>query len=407
MNALPPPLLVAAAAELAAAPAAALAEAPVFDRSFVPKPDKCGECGKGPDEVDYKWRTDVVRGGWRSSCNACYNLKSYDVAWRQRQREADEPAYKAHNAKTHLAWAHKNPDNVLAQQHLQHTVPIRKVKQIATSAKRWGIVFPSLDDDITVDEMCSMLSRYCHYCGYPVKEDDVLNGIDRVDPSLGYIIRNLVPCCSTCSAMKGACHTSTFIFGIRAIAKHRGLNVSTAAGVPRIFIFDDDDVNNAVGKLQQEGADAVELQQEGADVVELQEGGGDFSYEAKHSRLPAFGFQADADDPQQDCADAVDLRQQGSGFGGEAKRSQLPAFGGRADLLAKDKKLKTDELTSEERLDLWFSPYTYCDRSPAFGVDRIDSDGINMRTREWRVVSADEYRSQRMSAAECKSVKRM
>ncbi|KAG1673111.1 hypothetical protein FOA52_013181 [Chlamydomonas sp. UWO 241] len=417
----------------------ALAEAPVFDWSFVPKPDKCGECGKGPDEVDYKWRTDVVRGGWRSSCNACYNLKGYDVAWRQLQRETDGPAYKAHNAKTHLAWAHRHPENVLAQQHLQRTIPIRKLKRIITSAKRREIAFPRLDDDITVDEMCSMLSRDCHYCGYQAEEDGVLNGIDRVDSSIGYDVTiNLVPCCSTCNAMKGACHTSTFISCIRVIAKHRGLNVSTAAGVARIFVFDDSD------ELQLEDADGDELQQEDADC----------------------------------------------------QRSRLPAFGGRADLRAKDKKLKTDKLTSEERLDLWFSPCTYCDRSPAFGVDRIDSDGIytrenscacctdcnymkkdlsvkdfethvryiashtaswladtsglsllritgqteepvavrmdggagvevifpssgraecfmqmsgrrGLQTRKWRVVSADEYRSQRMSAAECKSVKRM
>ena len=51
----------------------------------------------------------------------------------------------------------------------------------------------------------------CHYCGdYPT----VHNGIDRVDSKRGYIIGNVVPCCTTCNMAKKNFDIRKFITGM-------------------------------------------------------------------------------------------------------------------------------------------------------------------------------------------------
>ncbi len=81
----------------------ARAGAASHDPEAVPKPAACTNCGKGPDEVNFKWRKDVIQGGWRTECNACYNEKNYSEAYRKRERARDEDAYLARNAATHMA----------------------------------------------------------------------------------------------------------------------------------------------------------------------------------------------------------------------------------------------------------------------------------------------------------------
>ena len=78
------------------------------DPSAVPFPQACASCGKGPDQVTYQWRTDVIKGGWRVKCNECFNDKGYYKTYRKNKLEEDADAYRAHNAAVHLAWVHNN-----------------------------------------------------------------------------------------------------------------------------------------------------------------------------------------------------------------------------------------------------------------------------------------------------------
>ena len=41
----------------------------------IPMPEKCIHCYKGPGEVTFKWRNDLVAGGWSHTCNECFNIK--------------------------------------------------------------------------------------------------------------------------------------------------------------------------------------------------------------------------------------------------------------------------------------------------------------------------------------------
>ena len=259
----------------------------VIDRESVPKPEKCQTCGKSSDEVKFKWRTDQIKEGWRTTCTTCYDSRKYHVACRNRQREKDEEAYLARNAATHLKWAKANPENIKNQEHLDKTDPHRRLRRMLDSAKARDIAIPTQESDLNM--MKEMITCDCYYCGFsPSDRDGILNGIDRVDSSIGYdVMTNLVPCCPTCNAIKCSLNVSTFIAGARAIAKHR-----------KIEICEESDT-----------------------------------------------------------------------------RSLPPVFGGRNDLRTQEKKTKNDELTPEQKQKYWFSDCTYCGRSPAFGIDRIDSNG--------------------------------
>ena len=46
-----------------------------------------------------------------------------------------------------------------------------------------------------------LLSLPCLYCGGATGETG--SGLDRVDNNMGYILKNVVPCCGTCNKLKG------------------------------------------------------------------------------------------------------------------------------------------------------------------------------------------------------------
>ena len=69
------------------------------DPDSTPKPDACVNCGRGRPEDDFRWRSDVKNGGWRTECNACLNEKGYSEACRERKRLDDEVSDLAHNKK--------------------------------------------------------------------------------------------------------------------------------------------------------------------------------------------------------------------------------------------------------------------------------------------------------------------
>ena len=185
------------------------------DPASVPKPSACVSCGKGPGDVAFTWRSDILCGSWRNECTSCYNTRDYSMASRTRMREADEEGYLRRNATTHLAWALKNPEKVKEQQRLCATVPARKMKTIVTSAEQRDIDV-SVDD---VDEMQTKLSMACEYCGFTPTDEESLNGLDRVDSALGYTNANTVSCCATCNAMKGPLDVDVFVTNVRSIER--------------------------------------------------------------------------------------------------------------------------------------------------------------------------------------------
>ena len=86
--------------------------------------------------------------------------------------------------------------------------------------------------DLTFDEFNSIIAGNCAYCGEPPREVDNklliergdshqpsirYNGIDRINPELGYSIDNCVPCCSKCNYMKGTLQKEEFLTHVEKV----------------------------------------------------------------------------------------------------------------------------------------------------------------------------------------------
>lgn len=94
---------------------------------------------------------------------------------------------------------------------------------------------------LTFEEYLSLVKLPCYYCGqepYDIKYlynrkskrdksldiSTKINGIDRVDNSIGYVLENCVACCKMCNLMKLDNSESNFLKQIKLIYEHRSLN---------------------------------------------------------------------------------------------------------------------------------------------------------------------------------------
>lgn len=67
-------------------------------------------------------------------------------------------------------------------------------------AKRRGVLFA-----IQREDYFRLRTEPCHYCQGKLPETGL--GLDRIDPDVGYILTNVVPCCIDCNRTKGASFT--------------------------------------------------------------------------------------------------------------------------------------------------------------------------------------------------------
>ncbi len=86
--------------------------------------------------------------------------------------------------------------------------------------------------NLTFEEFNNIISKPCHYCGKEprevskellIKRGDThqptirYNGINRIDPTVGYQVDNCVPCCPTCNYMKHTLQKEDFLRQIEKI----------------------------------------------------------------------------------------------------------------------------------------------------------------------------------------------
>lgn len=96
--------------------------------------------------------------------------------------------------------------------------------QYKESAKRRGLFF-----DLSFDVFYDLIQQNCHYCGvepttlhwyYKNTKQFYYNGIDRIDPTKGYILDNCVSCCKNCNYMKRCLSQDDFYQHIIKIYNH-------------------------------------------------------------------------------------------------------------------------------------------------------------------------------------------
>lgn len=113
----------------------------------------------------------------------------------------------------------KNGHNLLQPGDAVRNTIIRAYKD---NAKKHGFVW-----GLSLDEAIKLFSSNCYYCNCPPsrtrtrqnrKGSFTYNGLDRKDNAIGYVINNVVPCCTVCNFKKGSTSHDDFISWIKSIA---------------------------------------------------------------------------------------------------------------------------------------------------------------------------------------------
>ena len=105
----------------------------------------------------------------------------------------------------------------------------RLYRDYKAQAKKRKLVF-----NLSKEEFKDITSKNCYYCDKPKENISksrykskntsgyyVYNGIDRVNPSIGYIIDNVVSCCKNCNIAKMSLTQDEFFNMIRKIYEFR------------------------------------------------------------------------------------------------------------------------------------------------------------------------------------------
>lgn len=93
--------------------------------------------------------------------------------------------------------------------------PARRAKE-KHAAYRWRAKNRGHAMDLSLEEFEALANAPCRYCG----ASDGLNGVDRIDSSIGYLKENCAPCCSACNLMKNAMPVEVFLAQVIRIAEH-------------------------------------------------------------------------------------------------------------------------------------------------------------------------------------------
>ena len=91
----------------------------------------------------------------------------------------------------------KHKKKRLAQQAIYSRTVVGRYRQTVMSAKVRNISF-----ELEFEEYETLALKPCFYCKKSLGVTTG-SGLDRVDNSLGYILSNLVPCCTFCNLLKG------------------------------------------------------------------------------------------------------------------------------------------------------------------------------------------------------------
>lgn len=109
-------------------------------------------------------------------------------------------------------WQKKNPEKVKACMRRQLEKPHIRFNQAKLGAKKrdhaWRLRYY---------QWVTLTQLPCHYCGTVLGNRGC--GLDRVDNSLGYSLKNCVPCCGGCNRAKHSATYSDFIVRANKIAQ--------------------------------------------------------------------------------------------------------------------------------------------------------------------------------------------
>lgn len=159
---------------------------------------KCKMCGINKT-LDKFHKCKHCSKGVRSVCKECRKIEQKEYSSRDYVLDKNKNFYQEHK------------DEIRERTSKHYWTLNGQYHQYKKRAKKSNIEF-----DLTENDCVAFYKTKCYYCGGNIKA----LGIDRVDNNKGYILENIVPCCSTCNFMKHMLNEITFIDHLKKIVKH-------------------------------------------------------------------------------------------------------------------------------------------------------------------------------------------
>jgi hypothetical protein len=90
-----------------------------------------------------------------------------------------------------------------------------------------GARYRGLDFDLSLGDFSNLVKSPCYYCGQPPSmgivrdaRSEMFGGIDRLDNDKGYVMGNVVSCCTTCNKAKRDMSYKDFLIWINRLIRH-------------------------------------------------------------------------------------------------------------------------------------------------------------------------------------------
>lgn len=168
----------------------------------------CPKCNSDKDVGEF-YKNKNSKDGLRCWCIECgkndNKVREHEYSeTRKIYRREHKDEYRANKRKYYI----NNKETILSGNAAWRQTPSGKFGSYIRGAKSRNIEFI-----LTFDEFMKYWQRPCSYCG-----DDISTiGIDRVNSTYGYIVDNIVSCCSVCNIMKTNMSLDMFINKIEQI----------------------------------------------------------------------------------------------------------------------------------------------------------------------------------------------
>lgn len=144
--------------------------------------------------------------------------KQYHKEWYQDNKEKRD----AQN----IQWAKDNPESVkkikdnFKQNNPEITAHYLKKYGATLRGKyrtmKGGAFKRNYVVEISFEQFCKLVEKPCNYCG----ESEKRIGVDRIDNTKGYTLKNSAPCCTICNMMKKTMTVKEFTEHISRINNH-------------------------------------------------------------------------------------------------------------------------------------------------------------------------------------------
>ena len=119
--------------------------------------------------------------------------------------------HRAANTARTAAYYHNNKSEINTHKAQYRQQPLAKFKMYVRGAKLRGIVF-----DLTFEQFMTFWQKPCHYSGHTI----ATIGLDRVDNTKGYVVGNVVPCCTTCNRFKRKMDPMDYVAHCASVVNH-------------------------------------------------------------------------------------------------------------------------------------------------------------------------------------------